>query len=145
MEDQIRSWLQQTGMLERVHFAGQVAYQDLPAYYRSADLYLSASHSDGSSISLLEAQACGLPALVSDIPGNRQWVQPGEQGWRFPDGDVQALAQAIQAAVETPSLEAMGQAARAQAQAQADWKINQARMLAGYQQAVDFAQAGRAA
>jgi L-malate glycosyltransferase len=75
------------GVLEQVHFPGHISQVDLARYYRSSDLYLSASHSDGSSISLLEAMACGLPALVSDIPGNREWVNPGEQGWWFPDGD----------------------------------------------------------
>ena len=44
--------------------------------------------------------ACGCPVLVSDIPGNREWVQPGENGWLFPDGDAQALGQAIIQAVE---------------------------------------------
>ena len=84
----------------RVFFPGQVGYADLPRYYRSADLYLAATHSDGTSISLLEAMACGCPVLVSDIPGNREWVTPGENGWLFPAGDAEALAQAILQAVE---------------------------------------------
>jgi glycosyltransferase involved in cell wall biosynthesis len=62
------------GVEEQVLFPGQVKYADLPRYYQMADLYLSASHSDGSSISLLEAMACGKPVLVSDIPGNCEWV-----------------------------------------------------------------------
>ena len=62
--------------------------------YRAADLYLSASHSDGSSVSLMEALGCGLPVLVSDIPGNREWVTDGEQGWLFPDGDDAAAVAA---------------------------------------------------
>jgi glycosyltransferase involved in cell wall biosynthesis len=61
---------------EQVVFPGQVKYSELPRYYQRADLYVSASHSDGSSISLLEAMACGKPVLVSDIPGNREWVTP---------------------------------------------------------------------
>ena len=61
---------------EQVMFPGQVKYSELPRYYQMADLYVSASHSDGSSISLLEAMACGRPVLVSDIPGNREWVTP---------------------------------------------------------------------
>ena len=66
-----------------------------PGFYRSADLYLSASHSDGSSVSLMEALACGRPVLVSDIPGNREWIENSPAGWLFPDGDDAALAEGI--------------------------------------------------
>lgn len=85
---------------DRVHFPGQIAYADLPGYYQSADIYISASHSDGTSISLLEAFACGVPAIVSDIPGNREWVTSGENGWLFPDGDAESLATVILNAVD---------------------------------------------
>jgi glycosyltransferase involved in cell wall biosynthesis len=109
----------------RVLFPGQIGYEDLPRYYRSVDLYISASHSDGTSISLLEAMACGCPVLVSDIPGNREWVEQGVNGWLFPDGDAQALAQAINQAVEQRNrLSEMGKAARRTAEQRADWKSN---------------------
>jgi glycosyltransferase involved in cell wall biosynthesis len=122
---------------EQVLFPGQVKYADLPRFYQMADLYISASHSDGTSISLLEAMACGKPVLVSDIPGNREWVFPytppsphpfpqmGEVGWLFPDGDADALAQAILHAVEQRHyLLEMGRRARALAEERADWKKN---------------------
>ena len=109
----------------RLLYPGQISYADLPRYYRSADIYISASHSDGTSISLLEAMACGCPVLVSDIPGNREWVQHGENGWLFPDGDAQALGQAIIQAVEQRErLPEMGRAARRIAEQRADWKLN---------------------
>jgi glycosyltransferase involved in cell wall biosynthesis len=121
------------GVLERVSFPGHINQADLPHYYRMADLYLSASHSDGSSISLLEAMACGLPVLVSDIPGNREWVTPGENGWWFPDGDVPALAEAILAAVaQRRRLPGMGSAGRALVEQRADWKKNFPRLFEAY-------------
>ncbi len=110
-------------------FPGQINYTDLPRYYRSADLYISASHSDGTSISLLEAMACGCPVLVSDIPGNREWVQQGVNGWLFPDGDAWALEQAIFQAVEQRELlPEMGRAARRIAEQRADWNLNFAQL-----------------
>ncbi len=122
------------GVLDQVYFPGQVSYADLPRYYRSADLYLSASHSDGSSISLLEALACGCPALVSDIPGNREWVEPGEQGWWFPDGDANALANAIRRAFDQPQkLSEMRRSARLLAEQRADWRKNFPRLLEAYE------------
>ena len=122
------------GVLDKVHFPGQVSQADLPDYYRAADLYVSASHSDGSSISLLEAMACGRPALVSDIPGNLEWVEPGVQGWWFPDGDSNALAQAILHAVDNRErLPEMGCAARLLAEQRADWKKNFQQLLKAYE------------
>ena len=122
------------GVLDKVLFPGQVSQAELPDYYRAADLYVSASHSDGSSISLLEAMACGCPALVSDIPGNREWVKPGVQGWWFPDGDPNALAQAILVAVDMrEKLPEMGCAARRLAEQRADWKKNFQQLLQAYE------------
>lgn len=110
---------------DRVHFPGQTTYEDLPSQYQNADLYISASHSDGTSISLLEAFACGTPAIVSDIPGNQEWVTPGENGWLFPDGNAEALASAILNAMDQrQSLPEMGRKARLVAEARADWEKN---------------------
>jgi glycosyltransferase involved in cell wall biosynthesis len=130
----IHSIFSQAGLVNQVHFAGQVGFDRLPGYYRAADLYLSASHSDGSSISLLEAMACGRPALVSDIPGNREWVTPDVNGWWFPDGDSKSLAEAIVHAVcERGRLVEMGQAARQIAEQRADWEKNFPELLKAYQ------------
>lgn len=113
------------GVTGQVEFKGKIPYSELPAYYQQADMYLSASHSDGSSISLLEAFACGTPAIVSDIPGNCEWVTPGENGWLFPDGDATSLAAAILEAVDQPdALVGMGRKARLLAERRADWEKN---------------------
>lgn len=123
---------------DRVVFPGQISFADLPRYYQMADLYISASHSDGSSISLLEAMACGCPVLVADIPGNREWVSSGENGWLFPDGHVDALAQAILHAVENrQQLPEMGRKSRQIAEARADWEKNFPQLFFAYQIALN--------
>ncbi len=149
----LASWLRQTflqgGVLDQVLLPGQISQADLPRYYRSADLYLSASHSDGSSISLMEAMACGRPALVSDIPGNREWVEPGVNGWWFPDGDAEALAQAILQAVPVKTtgpvkntgaqhqrLVEMGRAARRVVEQRGDWPNNFRKLSLAYEIAI---------
>jgi glycosyltransferase involved in cell wall biosynthesis len=140
----IHRMLSADGLRERVYFPGLVSQTELPRYYRSADLYLSASHSDGSSISLLEAMACGAPALVSDIPGNKEWVTPGQQGWLFPDGDSQALASKIlQAMDDRQRLAEMGRAARETVEKRADWKRNFQQLLQAYRKALQITSRGR--
>jgi glycosyltransferase involved in cell wall biosynthesis len=136
----LRQIFQQGGVSHQVHFPGQIGQAKLPHYYRGADLYVSASHSDGTSISLLEAMACGTPALVSDIPGNREWVQPGVQGWWFPDGDAQGLSKSILAAIQQRArLPEMGRAARCLAEEKADWEKNFPQLLKAYKIAINYA------
>lgn len=134
----VHQLIDQHGIRDRVFLGGQVPQNDLPRIYRTADLYASASHSDGSSVSLMEALATGKPVLVSDIPGNLEWVQPGEQGWLFPDGDERALAAGILTAAQaTPDrLARMGEQARALAERRADWSKNFQTLLKAYETAL---------
>ncbi len=128
----------ENGLEDRVHFAGQVGQAALPDYYRAADLYVSSSHSDGSSVSLMEALACGRAALVSDIPGNIEWIEDGKTGWLFRDGDENGLAEKLEKiAGRRNDLVAIGQAARALAETRADWNTNFQKLLSAYQMAVN--------
>lgn len=133
----VEKLIAEKGLAEKVYLGGQVKNDDLPPVYRCADLYLSASHSDGSSVSLMEALACGLPALVSDIPGNKEWITPGMQGWLFRDGDADDLEQKIiQAAADRKMLATMAQSARNKAEEQADWVKNFQKIQGAYAMAV---------
>jgi L-malate glycosyltransferase len=133
----IRGILERGGVLDKVYFGARVELAELPGIYRAADLYLSGSHSDGSSVSLMEAMACGAPAVVSDIPSNREWIRPEENGWLFADGDEGVLASEIlRACASQARLVEIGRAARATAQARADWDMNFPKLLGAYQIAI---------
>jgi glycosyltransferase involved in cell wall biosynthesis len=121
----IRQILQNGGVLDRVAFVGHVSQTDLPHWYQRADLYISPSHVDGSSVSLMEALACGLPCLVSDIPANKEWVVDDENGWLFRDGDANHLAEKILSAIsQREKLPRVGESSRRLAEMRADWKKN---------------------
>lgn len=136
---QIREILIKHGVMEKVHFGGHVTNEKLPQFYRSADLYLSASHSDGSSVSLMEALACGKPVLVSDIPGNLEWIENGKQGWLFKDGDIDGFTQGIrEAVIQQDKLAQMGANSRELAKDRADWRKNQLRLGEAYRLAIDL-------
>lgn len=125
-------------VLDRVHLPGQLSQAELPEIFRAADLYLSASQSDGSSVSLMEALASGLPAIVSDISGNREWVQPGKQGWLFPVKNDTALADQILEAVASPDkLKLMAKQARKTAESRADWSQNRLALYRAYDLAME--------
>lgn len=119
---------------DRVVFPGQVSHTNLPDYFRLSDAYVSASRTDGSSISLIEALASGRPAIVSDIPGNREWVEPGKNGWWFRDGDEDDLSKVILlAANQRNDFPVFSQAARQTAEDRADWGKNFQKLLAAYE------------
>jgi glycosyltransferase involved in cell wall biosynthesis len=82
----------------------------------------------------MEALASGLPCLVSDIPGNREWIQEGVNGWLFRDGDVNDLAGKILDAIKNrQSLLQISEAARQTAEQKADWRKNFGKLLETYE------------
>jgi glycosyltransferase involved in cell wall biosynthesis len=132
--NRIREILQKNGAIEQVRFKGYIPQKDLPRYYNEADIYISPSHVDGSSVSLMEAMACGLPCLVSDIPANKEWVREGENGWLFKDGSAADLAEKILHAIENrDTLEKIGANARRVAEERADWQKNFEKLLVAYE------------
>jgi glycosyltransferase involved in cell wall biosynthesis len=78
---------------ERVTLLGRCAHAAMEAHYRAADLFVQPSHREGCSYSTIEALACGVSPVVSDIPSMRKIV--GDVGALVPCGDATALAAAI--------------------------------------------------
>ncbi len=78
-----------------ITFVGAVDHAHMPALLSAHDVYVSASRSDTTSVSLLEAMACGLFPVVTDIPANREWLADGESGRLFPPGEATRLAVAV--------------------------------------------------
>ncbi|MBI9043067.1 MAG: glycosyltransferase [Anaerolineaceae bacterium] len=133
----LRSILKNNHLMDRVHFSGQVNQESLAGYYHASDLYVSASHSDGSSVSLMEALGCGMPVLVSDIPGNKEWISDGKEGWLFPDGNVKLLAEKmLYASANRDQLCDIEINSRNLAEQRADWDKNSAKLLDVYAQAL---------
>jgi glycosyltransferase involved in cell wall biosynthesis len=115
------------GITDSVSFIGRVAETDLPAILRSASIYVTASEVDGTSVTLLQAMACGVPVVASDSSGNRPWVESGRTGHMFSTGDLEALTGALSRSIQnlqSRQFQAMSQAARQRVVTSADWKRN---------------------
>jgi glycosyltransferase involved in cell wall biosynthesis len=76
-------------------FVGNVDHERMPTLLRDHQVYVSMSLSDTTSVSLLEAMACGLFPVVSDIPANREWIEDGVNGRLVPVEQPMKLAMTI--------------------------------------------------
>jgi N-acetyl-alpha-D-glucosaminyl L-malate synthase BshA len=68
---------------------------DLPALLRGADVFLLPSEVESFGLAALEALACGVPVVASDVGGLPEFVAEGEVGFLRPVGDVAAMAEAV--------------------------------------------------
>jgi len=83
-------------MRKCVKFLNGVSDSEMLDNLKGADIYVSLSRSDGTSISLLEALSCGLFPILSDIPQNREWIDPNsENGILVPFDQPAVLAKAL--------------------------------------------------
>jgi glycosyltransferase involved in cell wall biosynthesis len=92
-----------------------VADAEMPALYRATDALAFPSEREGFGLVVLEAQAAGLPAVVSDLPVLREFLTPGEDCLMVPAGDAAALAGALVAAASGPERARLAAAGRATA------------------------------
>jgi len=95
-EDEAKALVRDLGLDDRAEFLGGYEHTALPDILRRHHLYVTASLKDGTSISMLEAMACGLVPVMSRIPANVPWVEPGQSGHLFEVGDAHGLADALQ-------------------------------------------------
>lgn len=125
-------------LLSHVHFTGYVAPDDLPRYYRSADVYCSpATGGESFGIVLLEAMASGLPIVASDIEGYHDVVENGREGVLVPPRSPRHIAEAVVAlAHNSEERSRMAAAGRAKA-LQYDWKQVTDRVEEVYREVLD--------
>ena len=106
---ELAEWL---GLKQRVRFAG--FEPNVVRWMRAADGFVLSSRYEGLPMVLLEAGACGVPVVATDVPGTREVVVDGETGWLAPAGDAQELAKTMMKLMHMPpdARHAMGERAR---------------------------------
>jgi glycosyltransferase involved in cell wall biosynthesis len=87
-----------------VQFLDWVMHEEMPKLLSQADIYISTSLGDGTSVSLLEAMASGAFPIVTDIPSNREWISDGENGFLVPLDDEKFLSERIVKAIRNRDL-----------------------------------------
>ena len=135
-EATVRAWVAEG----TVQWLGHV--DDMPALLCGVDVVALPSYREGLPKGLIEAAACSLPLVTTDVPGCRHVVTDGVEGLLVPPRDAPALARAIAQLDDDPALRArLGTAARARALAEFDENIVVGRTLEVYRELVDGASA----
>lgn len=83
------------GLADRVELLGYTSYEDAPAVYAGADVFVSPTYSEGFSNTILEAMAAGLPVVSTRSVGVVDCLRDGENGLLTEPGDVPGLAAAL--------------------------------------------------
>lgn len=95
----LRAQVSALGLEDTVRFVGTVAPEDLKWVLGAADVFVLATRNEGWANVLLEAMACGLPVVATDVGGNREVVCCPELGEIVPFGNAGALASALERAL----------------------------------------------
>jgi glycosyltransferase involved in cell wall biosynthesis len=112
VEEELKRQVAEGGLAGRVAFTGRL--ERVEEALRAADLFVFPSVFEALGISLVEAAACGLPAVATRTGGIVDVVEDGRSGRLVPPGDAGALAEALVALAANPALRtSMGRAARA--------------------------------
>lgn len=99
MEVELRAQVARLGLGQRVHFLGPIPPEDLKWPLSAADVFVLATRNEGWANVILEAMACGLPVVATDVGGNREVVAHEELGSIVPFGDQVALSQSLDEAL----------------------------------------------
>lgn len=102
------------GVFPRVRFLGAVDNQDLPAIYSAARAFiLPSEETENAGLVIMEAMACSVPIVATDVGGTSGIVRTGVDGILVPPRNAHALAQAINSLLSNPDMaQQMGIAGR---------------------------------
>lgn len=100
LRDELLEQGQALGLADHISFVGFKA--DVRPYLYAADAFILTSQTEGMPLSVLEAMACGLPCIVTDVGGNAEVVTHSVNGLVISPGSVEAVAEAISYLISHP-------------------------------------------
>jgi D-inositol-3-phosphate glycosyltransferase len=129
----LRSLAQSEGVLDMIRFEGRRDRQSLPTIYFASDVFVSTPWYETFGLSILEAMACGIPVIGSDVGGIKYTVLPGKTGYLVAPEDSHSLAERLKELYFNPRLkERMGFHAKVRAYSNYPWSNTASQTLAAY-------------
>lgn len=115
-------------------FVGEVPHQDIHTEYQAADLFCLPSCHESFGIVVLEALACGLPVVTTNLEAITEYVDDGENALLFEPGDVSALTAALRRLTGSAALRSRLSAAGRETAVQYSWSAQIEEMMSVYRQ-----------
>jgi glycosyltransferase involved in cell wall biosynthesis len=125
----LRARVRESGREDRIRFLGH--QDDVLGLLNALDIFVLSSVSEGLSYSILEAMACGLPVVATDVGGNWELIRDGRGGCLVPPRNPQMLADELLKLISDRELrEELGRRARRTAEKEFSLR----KMIGRYQQ-----------
>lgn len=123
---------------EHVFFVDNVSHEELVGYYAMSDVFILPSYYEGLPKVAIEAMAMGLPVICSDIPGHKELIANGENGYLFRPDDTKSLSEKItELLTNTELAHRMGQKNRAIVEEKYTWQKVAERCQTAYEKALN--------
>lgn len=125
---------------QTVHLRGFLRHEELAELWSQCDVFIQPSivdregDRDGIPNTVIEALACGIPVIASDLPAMRDVIRHQETGFLFPPGDSEALALAIERAIAS-DLSRLGNVGRQLVRTEFDVAVNAMQILKAWGEA----------
>ena len=91
----LERYVYELGLTDRVTFTGSVGHEEKESYLNRVWVVGNPSPKEGWGLTVIEANACGVPVVAADSPGLRDSVVDGQSGLLYPWGDVEQLAEQV--------------------------------------------------
>lgn len=125
-QTQLRSKFKALEEAGLVKFLPKLSKNQMINEFKKSWVYVSASLSDGSSVSLMEALSAGLICITSNFPSNAEWIENGSNGYTFENGRPESLAKVLLyiSKMSSAKYSTVRSNAVSLASQKADWKTN---------------------
>ena len=139
LKEQIQTQVQQMGMTESVLFTGKIPTENIPLWLNAADIFVLPSLNEGRPNVILEAMACEVPVVATQVGGILEIVKDGENGFLVPSKNSSILAKRLLTLLKDASLcIQMGKTGRKMIfEMELTWEQCAKKMKALYQQALN--------
>lgn len=125
LKDKLEKLVVELKILNKTKFVETIPHHQIPQYLNKIDIFVVASIEESFGVVVVEASACGIPVVVSNIGGLSEVVIDGETGFLFPPKDTDAIVELVGRLIENPELRRdMGLAGRDFVLKNYDWNEN---------------------
>lgn len=103
-ESKIKDKVSKLKLDTSIIFTGKISSEDIPQYYQAADIFVLPSYTEGTPLAVIEAMACGLPIIASNVGGISEIVISNENGFIISPKNIKELSSKLRVLVKNQSL-----------------------------------------